>query len=317
MLWFMEVNVGHVVVALELIDVVEDVDVLLEVDVKFVEIHVNSIVEVEVLCLDTVLVEHLVFPLLINVLDVVAANHVEQLNVVENRAVDTDVLLVTLALLVLVKVEDVNVKLVLDVLIKIGVKAVFKVVDEVEVDDLVDVDELLLLEVLDEDVDEFVNALELIDVVEDVEVLLEVEVKVVEIHVDSIDEVEVLCPDAVLAEHLMFPLLVNVLDVVAVGQLDVVETRAVDADVLLVTLALLVLVDVGEVNVLDVEVEDDVLVFGDELANAVVGDVVSVLMDVAGSLCTAVEPIIVIVVWLANAFLGHIAAELHPLSATS
>mmetsp|Transcript_45644 Transcript_45644/g.102436 ORF Transcript_45644/g.102436 Transcript_45644/m.102436 type:complete len:178 (-) Transcript_45644:50-583(-) len=176
MLWFMEVNVGHVVVALELIDVVEDVDVLLEVDVKFVEIHVNSIVEVEVLCLDTVLVEHLVFPLLINVLDVVAANHVEQLNVVENRAVDTDVLLVTLALLVLVKVEDVNVKLVLDVLIKIGVKAVFKVVDEVEVDDLVDVDELLLLEVLDEDVDEFVNALELIEVAKDVEVLLEVDV---------------------------------------------------------------------------------------------------------------------------------------------
>eukprot|EP00971_Amphidinium_carterae_P308435 6129252-Amphidinium_carterae.1 len=124
---------------------------------------------------------------------------------------------------------------------------------------------------------------------------MEVDVKVVEIQVNSIDEVEVLCPDAVLAEHLMFPLLVNVLDVVAVGQLDVVETRAVDADVLLVTLALLVLVDVGEVNVLDVEVEDDVLVFGDELANAVVGDVVSVLMDVAGSLCTAVEPIIVIV----------------------
>eukprot|EP00971_Amphidinium_carterae_P115022 2278385-Amphidinium_carterae.1 len=47
----------------------------------------------------------------------------------------------------------------------------------------VDVDELLLLDVLvDEDVDEFVNALELIDVVEDVEVLLEVGVVDVVVH---------------------------------------------------------------------------------------------------------------------------------------
>eukprot|EP00971_Amphidinium_carterae_P108787 2153922-Amphidinium_carterae.1 len=71
----MEVNVGHVVVAHELIDVAENVEVLVEVDVKVVEVHVSSIDEVEVLCLDTVLAEHLMFPLLVNVLDVLAANH--------------------------------------------------------------------------------------------------------------------------------------------------------------------------------------------------------------------------------------------------
>eukprot|EP00971_Amphidinium_carterae_P283976 5638170-Amphidinium_carterae.1 len=109
---------------------------------------------VEVLCLDAVLAEHLVFPQQVNVLDVVAASQkdvgvgfaVEQHDVIENCAVEADVLLVTQALLVLVDVGEVNAKLVLEVLIKNGVKVVEYI------------GELVLLEVLvDEDVDEEVD----------------------------------------------------------------------------------------------------------------------------------------------------------------
>eukprot|EP00971_Amphidinium_carterae_P156982 3111760-Amphidinium_carterae.1 len=79
--------------------------VLMEVSVEVVRVSVVD--EVEVLAVGTVLAEHLMLPPLFDVLDDVDANHevtvgvdveVDLLGVAENRLVDVEMLLMTLAL---------------------------------------------------------------------------------------------------------------------------------------------------------------------------------------------------------------------------
>eukprot|EP00971_Amphidinium_carterae_P347071 6488893-Amphidinium_carterae.1 len=186
-------------------------------------------------------------------------------------------LLVTLTLLVLVEVEDVNVKLVLEVLIKIGVEAVIKVHDEVELDG-----ELVLLErkhaagssLVPVEVDKVnVNLVR--------EVLMEVDIEVDDVPENIIGVVVVLPVDKVQTEHLSLLQLVDVLDDadtnrkvavevdVEVDLLGVSENRLVDVEMLLMTLSLPVLIEV-DVEVVDVHKNTidgvEVLVVGTVLA---------------------------------------------------
>eukprot|EP00971_Amphidinium_carterae_P089943 1780504-Amphidinium_carterae.1 len=100
-----------VLVEVEAINTNLVLEVLKEIAVEVVEVHVSTVDEVEVLVLGTVLTEHLILPLLADVLgnvndvamnrevDVEVDGEVEQLGVAEIRVVGVEMLLVTLALL--------------------------------------------------------------------------------------------------------------------------------------------------------------------------------------------------------------------------
>eukprot|EP00971_Amphidinium_carterae_P156983 3111760-Amphidinium_carterae.2 len=199
-------------------------------------------VEVEVLMLKSVLTEHLLLPLLVDVLDNgadVAATHVVDVEV------DVKVKIIGVA-------KD---RLALKVLMEVGVD-----IDEVHTS-IVEEVELLVLGTLR-------TGHLMFPLLAD-EVHMEAGNEVDEVHVGAIDEVEFLVLGALRAECLMSPLLANVLndvdtnrvvdvEVLAAELLGVAKNRLVDVELLLVALALLVLVEVDSLNgylVLEVLVE--------------------------------------------------------------
>eukprot|EP00971_Amphidinium_carterae_P066064 1308676-Amphidinium_carterae.1 len=146
----------------------------------------------------------------------------EPLGVAKIHVVDVEMHLVTLALLVLVDVGE--------VLIKNGVE-VAEVHGEVGVDEVlvrVDVDELVLMEVsVDEDVDEFINGLELIDVV-----FMVVTLELVDGDVGDVDVLEEVLVDVLLLGEVLVLQNMGVLVLVVLDVL--VLLVAIDCDVVVV-----------------------------------------------------------------------------------
>eukprot|EP00971_Amphidinium_carterae_P070515 1394684-Amphidinium_carterae.2 len=104
----MSVEMPVVTLALLVLVEVEEVnvnlvlDMVVEVEVEVVEVHAYTVDEVEVLAFGAVKTEHLMLPLLVDVLDDADANHevdgeadvkIDLLGVAEYRVVDVEVLL--------------------------------------------------------------------------------------------------------------------------------------------------------------------------------------------------------------------------------